>query len=104
MPKACVTEVSQVGGAPANCASATTGEATEMVASVSVDTAGVITITGQSDMAGVVVKVTPYKNDDDAAEAGDFTTGFTITEWKCTATVDVATKSAWLPATCTVST
>ncbi|WP_125717088.1 pilin [Pseudoalteromonas rubra] len=103
MPKACVTEVSQVGGDPENCATSTTAEATEMVASVVVSAAGAITITGQNDMSGVSVVVTPF-NGNSAATDGDFSSGFTINDWQCTATVDVATKSAWLPATCTVST
>ncbi|MEC4090852.1 MULTISPECIES: prepilin-type N-terminal cleavage/methylation domain-containing protein [Pseudoalteromonas] len=103
MPKACVTEISQVGGAPANCASATTGEQTEMVDSVVVGATGAITITGKSDMAGVSVVVTPF-NGNTAATAANFTAGFTISEWRCTATVNDASKTAWLPATCTVST
>ncbi|WP_275442833.1 prepilin-type N-terminal cleavage/methylation domain-containing protein [Pseudoalteromonas sp. OOF1S-7] len=101
MPKACVTEVSQVGGDPDNCATGV--DATEMVASVVVTADGAIQIDGQNDMAGVDVVVTPF-NGNAAATDANFAAGFTISEWQCTATVDDAVKAAWLPATCTVTT
>ncbi|WP_125780906.1 pilin [Pseudoalteromonas rubra] len=101
MPKACATETAQVGGNPTGCGA--DFEATQFVTTLDVDAAGAITITGQADMAGLVVTLTPQTAAGAAATDANFTNGFQIASWACTATVTGDAQASWLPATCAVA-
>jgi type IV pilus assembly protein PilA len=102
MPKACATETAQIGGNPAVCDDDFDG--TQYVTSLTVSAAGLITITGQADMAGLVVTLTPINGaDGEAAEAGDFTAGFQISSWQCNGSVSGNAQASWLPASCTTN-
>ena len=105
--RTCVTEKAQVSEVPTTCSEAS--GATKFVEKVEVNDAGVITATGQGEMDGLVIILTPQKGvgigDGGAAEAEaeDFTTGFTISEWICTGTFATPAKASWFPGTCTAT-
>lgn len=94
--RTCVSESAQVGQDPDECDADFT--ATEYAGGMTVSNAGVIVATGQNDLAGLSVTLTPQNG---AAAAADFSgTGFTITEWICTGTATAPAKNSWLPANC----
>ncbi|HAU05335.1 MAG TPA: prepilin-type cleavage/methylation domain-containing protein [Pseudoalteromonas shioyasakiensis] len=97
--RTCASEKAQVGQSPDDC---DTGfVATKYVSGITVSAAGVIEATGQDDMAGLEIILTP-KNGANDATAANFTTGFTISEWVCTGSVSGSAKASWLPSSCTV--
>ncbi len=99
--KTCVSEKAQVGRDPDDCYA--DFRATKYVTTVAVSDAGVILATGQDDLSGLTITLSP-QNGDAAASATDFTSGFNLSEWICTgaATGDNA-KASWLPSSCTVA-
>lgn len=95
--RTCVSEKAQVGQSPDDCA--TDFRETKYVSGVTVSAAGVIEATGQSDMTGLKIILTP-QNDGSAV---DFTSSFTISEWVCTGAISGdSAKASWLPSSCTV--
>ena len=104
--KTCVSEKAQVGRDPDDCDAGIT--ATKYVSGVTVSTAGVIQATGQSDLAGLTITLTP-QNGAAAATAANFagdastTAGFNLTEWVCTGAATGTAKNSWLPSSCTSS-
>tara|TARA_R110000850_G_scaffold257085_1_gene383319 strand:- start:1030 stop:1494 length:465 start_codon:yes stop_codon:yes gene_type:complete len=97
--RTCASEKAQVGQSPDDC---DTGfVATKYVSGMTVSDAGVIEATGQSDMAGLKIILTP-QNGAAAATTANFTSGFTISEWVCTGSVSGDAKASWLPSSCTV--
>lgn len=96
--RTCVSESAQVGRDPDDCDTGFT--ATNFVSGVTVSTAGVIAATGQNDMAGLTITLSP-QNGANAAVAADYAgSGFTVTEWVCTGAATGSAKTAWLPANC----
>lgn len=95
--RTCVSEKAQVNQSPADCDEGFV--ATQFVSGVTVSDAGVIQATGQSDMAGLVITLTP-QNGAAAATAANFTAGFTVTEWVCTGTASGTAQASWLPGSC----
>lgn len=104
--RTCVSEKAQVAKDPDDCDSGFVS--TKYVSGLTVDSAGLITATGTSDMNGLTIKLTPYKGSA-AATAADFvgTTGqnataggFTVSEWKCTGVATGTAKASWLPGSC----
>ncbi len=98
--RTCVSEKAQVGKDPDDC---DTGfQATEYVSGLAVDSAGLITATGQNDLAGLVIKLTPQTSAGADAVAGDFTSagGFNLSKWVCTGTATTPAKASWLPGSC----
>ena len=98
--RTCASEKAQVGQSPDDCDTGFT--ATKYVSGVTVSAAGVIEATGQDDMTGLKIILTPQSAADTAATAANFTTGFTISEWVCTGAVTSPAKASWLPSSCTV--
>ncbi|MEQ3465062.1 prepilin-type N-terminal cleavage/methylation domain-containing protein [Pseudoalteromonas sp. JC28] len=99
MPKACIEERAQLGTAPTSCS---TGDAaSQYVSATAVDSGGAITVTGQGDMSGISLVLTPLTAADTPADSDSFATSFSVFGWRCTATVDAANKLNWLPGTCT---
>ncbi|WP_412503032.1 pilin [Shewanella chilikensis] len=104
--KTCVSERAQIGKDPSTCAVAADFEPTKYVLSVVTDAAGVVTITGQDSLNGLVMKLTPYKNATTAAVAADYETaagvsvGYDLHSWQCTGTATSPAKSTWLPSSC----
>lgn len=98
--RTCVAEKAQYGQTPTNCS--TGFIATKYATGLAVSTAGVITVNGQSDMTGMVIKLTPYSNDTTAYTAANFTpAGATnVFKWVCTGTVTGNAKASWLPGSC----
>lgn len=98
--RTCASEKAQVGQSPDDCDTGFT--ATKYVSGLTVSAAGVIEATGQDDMAGLSIILTP-QNGTAAAAATDFTGGFTISEWVCTGSITgTSAKASWLPSSCTV--
>lgn len=102
--KTCVSERAQYGKNPDSCDA--TAVATEYADAFDVSSAGVITVDGLSDLAGLRITLTP-QNGNDAASAADFVgdadtaAGFVLTEWVCTGSVTGSNASAaWLPGSC----
>ncbi|QZO13707.1 pilin [Pseudoalteromonas piscicida] len=101
--KTCVSERAQYGKNPDTCNANATG--TKYANAFTVSSAGVITVTGASDLTGLTITLTP-QNGASAATAVDFagdadtTAGFVLTEWKCTGAAADPAKPAWLPGTC----
>lgn len=100
--RTCISERAQVGRAPDVCDDDFT--ATKYVDDLTVSAAGVITATGDDDIAGLTITLTP-QNGTAAAASTDFAgAGFTITEWVCTGAASGTASTAWLPGTCTPTT
>tara|TARA_Y100000815_G_scaffold258891_1_gene268799 strand:+ start:610 stop:1050 length:441 start_codon:yes stop_codon:yes gene_type:complete len=96
--RTCVSESAQVGRDPDDCDADFT--ATEYAGGLGVSTAGVIEATGQNDLAGLTITLTP-QNGAAAATAADYANaGFTITEWVCTGAAVAPASTSWLPANC----
>ncbi|RRS10509.1 prepilin-type N-terminal cleavage/methylation domain-containing protein [Pseudoalteromonas sp. J010] len=105
--KTCVSERAQYGKNPDTCDASAT--ATKYANAFTVDDAGVITVTGASDLAGLTMTLTP-QNGTAAATAANFVgdstatpavaAGFVLTEWKCEGSASGTAKAAWLPGTC----
>ena len=110
--RTCVSESAQVGRDPDDCDSGFV--ATNFVSGIAVSNAGAIVATGQNDMAGLTITLTPQKAGAGAgaggaapanapATAADFANaGFTVVEWVCTGAAAAGTgaKVSWLPANC----
>ncbi|XQF92592.1 pilin [Pseudoalteromonas espejiana] len=99
--RTCASEKAQVGQSPADCDSGFS--ATKYVSGLTVSAAGAIQATGQGDMAGLTITLTPQSAANTAAVATDFTTGFTVYEWVCTGTATGNAKASWLPGSCTAA-
>jgi len=99
--RTCVSERAQAAQSPSGCAASSTATRYAQAAQVNAD--GVITVAGSAALAGLTITLTPY-NGSDPANAGNFTSGFTITEWRCTGTATGSARSSWLPGTCPVGT
>ena len=108
--RTCVSEKAQVGQNPDDCDAGTVkgtaegaADLTKYVEQVTVSNVGVIVATGASDLAGLVITLTP-QNGTSPAEATDFTKGFNLSEWICTGSVTEGkdAKASWLPSSCTV--
>lgn len=108
--RTCISEKAQVGRSPDDCDATTSTEAvgtktlSKYVKSVDVDGAGLVTATGASDLLGLTIKLTPQNGDTaKAAKAKDFKSGFNLSEWVCTGSVDTdgTAKASWLPSSCT---
>jgi len=100
--RTCVSERAQVGQDPDDCDA--NFSATKYVSAVAVSAAGVVVATGQDDIAGLTITVTPQigiGSSAAAATAANFTAGFTISEWVCTGGATGTATTAWLPASCT---
>ncbi|MGI2080661.1 pilin [Shewanella putrefaciens] len=97
--KTCVSEKAQYGSSPAACGDGF--QATKYAGTLTTTAAGVITVAGAGDLAGLSIVLTP-QNGASAAAATDFTTagGFNLTEWKCTGSATGTAKSSWLPGSC----
>ncbi|HAF56362.1 MAG TPA: prepilin-type cleavage/methylation domain-containing protein [Thauera sp.] len=95
--RTCVSERAQVGGDPDACDADFIS--TKYAGALAVSDAGVIVVTGDDDLTGLTMTLTP-QNGAAAAAAADFTGGFTITEWICTGAAAAPAKASWLPATC----
>ncbi|HDS1210191.1 TPA: prepilin-type N-terminal cleavage/methylation domain-containing protein [Shewanella algae] len=97
--KTCVTEKAQYGGVPDSCGDGF--QATKFAGGLTTSAAGVITVTGASDLLGLSIVLTP-QNGAAAAVAADFTTagGFNLTEWICTGSATGTAKASWLPGSC----
>lgn len=104
--RTCVSEKAQIGKDPSTCAVAGEFADTKYVSDVETDDAGVITVTGQADLDGLVMTLTPESAPDTAAVATDFTTagGFNLTSWVCEGTVTGDAKLSWLPSSCGAAT
>ncbi|MBQ4811884.1 prepilin-type N-terminal cleavage/methylation domain-containing protein [Pseudoalteromonas luteoviolacea] len=100
MPKACVEERAQLGSAPTNCAQGFS--ATDLVTTLTIDAKGMMTITGQNDLNGIVMTLTPNTAANTAATATNFTNSFAVHSWTCAATVN-QNQINWLPSTCTAT-
>ncbi|MGR6503907.1 pilin [Shewanella sp. Koi 1] len=108
--KTCVTERAQLGQDPESCSPTGTFATTKYVADVVTDEDGVITVTGQSDLTGLEITLTPEKVAGTGGAAGtaaanaDFIAagGFELKSWHCAGTADSATdaKLSWLPSSC----
>ncbi|MGB6142124.1 MAG: prepilin-type N-terminal cleavage/methylation domain-containing protein [Pseudoalteromonas rhizosphaerae] len=98
--KTCVSEKAQVGQDPDDCYA--DFRSTKYVTTVAVSDAGVVLATGQDDLAGLSITLTP-QNGAAAASATNFTDGFNLTEWVCTGAATGTAKSSWLPSSCTVA-
>lgn len=99
--KTCVSERAQYGKNPDTCDA--TAQETKYAKAFKVADDGVITVEGQSDLAGLTITLTPRKGTgEDAADAAatDFTSGFVLTEWVCTGSATDPASSAWLPGSC----
>ena len=100
--RTCVSESAQVGQAPGGCA--TDFKETKYVKEVKVDANGKITATGQSDLDGLTITLTPMTvstgTATSTATADHFKSPFTIVEWKCSGEITGNAKSSWLPANC----
>ena len=97
--KTCVSEKAQYGSAPDSCGDGF--QATKFAGTLSTSTAGVITVAGASDLAGLEIVLTPQAGAA-AATAANFTTagGFNLTEWVCTGSATAPAKASWLPGSC----
>jgi len=96
--RTCVSESAQVGRNPDDC---DTGfVATNFVSGIAVSNAGVIVATGQNDMAGLSITLTPQNGAAAAANTDFDDAGFTVTEWVCTGAATGTAKTSWLPANC----
>ncbi|TMP84986.1 hypothetical protein CWC05_19190, partial [Pseudoalteromonas ruthenica] len=100
--KVCATEKAQVGRSPAGCDASFT--ASKYAATLAITAAGVITVTGQSDMAGFDIILTPESATGTAMKDTDFTSGTNISSWVCTGKIGANAKATWLPSTCAVGT
>ena len=99
--KTCVSERAQYGKSPDSCDA--TAQETEYAQAFAVDAAGVITVQGQNDLAGLTITLTPQKGTGENAtnaESSDFTSGFTLTGWACTGAASGDASTAWLPGSC----
>jgi len=98
--RTCVSESAQVGNDPDECDSDFT--ATEYAGGLTVSAAGQIVATGQNDLDGLSITLTPRNGAADAAATDFADAGFTITEWVCTGAADSSSdaKTSWLPANC----
>lgn len=114
--RTCVSEKAQVGKNPDDCSPKTeTNTLTKYVKSVTVSSAGVIVATGQSDLAGLTITLTPQNGGTtEAAKPVDFiggkdaddnsiAAGFRLSEWKCTGNATDKAEASWLPSTCTAT-
>lgn len=97
--RTCVSEHAQLGTAPGGCG--TDFQATKFANALSVNnTTGAIAVTSASDVAGIVLTLTPTVQ---ASTSGGtaFSDPGVVTEWACTAVVTAPAKNSWLPGTCT---
>ena len=104
--RTCISESAQVGQKPDECAA--DFKPTKYVKTVTVDENGKITATGQSDLDGLSITLTPQSvsaadgsTAATAATAASFQTPFVITEWVCGGAAEEGkAKISWLPANC----
>ncbi|WP_074856073.1 pilin [Ectopseudomonas oleovorans] len=95
--RTCVSEHAQLGTSPAGCG--TDFKATKYAASLSVSSAGAISVESAGDVAGITLTLTPTVVPADTA----FKASGVVTEWTCTALLSAKAKASWLPGTCTSS-
>src|SRR5690554_1648830 len=88
--RTCVTETVQTSGT-GNLDQCSSGFiATKYATNLEVDADdGVVTVEGQSDVAGVVIELSPI-----------YQGSFHITEWKCKGSTSGSAKDSWLPGSC----
>ena len=102
--RTCISESAQVGQKPDECAA--DFQETKYVEKVEVDNNGKITATGQSDLDGLSITLTPQSvsaadGASTPAKATDFDKPFVITEWVCGGAAEEGkAKISWLPANC----
>lgn len=99
--RTCVSEKAQVGQNPEDCDSGFT--ATKYAETLTVSSAGVIDATApaESDLKGLKITLTPLKTGGADVADSDFTSGFVLSEWKCTGDAGDNAKASWLPSSCT---
>ncbi|ASD67878.1 prepilin-type N-terminal cleavage/methylation domain-containing protein [Pseudoalteromonas piscicida] len=97
--KTCVTEKAQIGSDPDGCDA--NAKATQFASAFTVSDAGLISVSGQSELAGLTITLTPQKAANTAAAKADFSgAGFALYGWKCEGSVTGAAKTSWLPSSC----
>ncbi|MEL4426705.1 prepilin-type N-terminal cleavage/methylation domain-containing protein [Shewanella indica] len=96
--KTCVSEKAQYGSVPDVCGDGFV--ATKYAATLTTDTAGVITVTGDDALTGLEIVLTPKNGASDAAATDYAGAGFTVTEWVCTGSATAPAKDSWLPGSC----
>ncbi|WP_440053976.1 pilin [Pseudoalteromonas sp. T1lg65] len=102
--KTCVSEKAQIGQDPDDCDAGFS--ATQFAGALDVSAAGVIVVTGDDDLTGLTITLTPQTGVGNAATnatAANFTAGFNISQWVCTGAATGNASTAWLPSSCTVA-
>ncbi|MBH8581548.1 pilin [Bisbaumannia pacifica] len=89
--RTCVTEAAQLGEDPTGCAGAF--QATQYATNLGVTGAGIISVDGAGDVAGVTVTLTPTV---DTSGGTAFTDPGHVTDWDCAGTGS----TQWLPSNC----